>query len=64
MTSEIVSAVIGAIRTFIINKISYNKKIKGYRKVFMSPYKMELLKLPTYIESATYIVNYRGNING
>ncbi|EOC0644062.1 hypothetical protein ACVZOT_000914 [Staphylococcus pseudintermedius] len=63
MTSEIVSAVIGAIWAFIINKISYNKKIKGYRKVFMSPYKMELLKLPTYLERATYIVDYRGEIS-
>lgn len=35
MTSEIVSVVIGAIRSYIINKISYNKKIKDYRKAFM-----------------------------
>ncbi|ENU1865501.1 hypothetical protein [Staphylococcus hominis] len=32
MTNEIVSAVIGDIRNYIINKISYNKKIKDYRK--------------------------------
>lgn len=29
----------------------------------MSPYKMELLKLPTYLERATYIVGYRGEIS-
>ncbi|WGZ42396.1 MULTISPECIES: MFS transporter [Mammaliicoccus] len=63
MTSEIVSVVIGAIRSYIINKISYNKKIKDYRKAFMSPYKIELLKLPTYLEKATYIVGYRGEIS-
>lgn len=33
MTSEIVSVVIGAIRSYIINKISYNKKLKIIEKL-------------------------------
>lgn len=63
MINEIVSAVIGDIRNYIINKISYNKKIKDYRKAFISLYKMELLKLPTYLERASYILGYRGEIS-
>ncbi|WP_238925668.1 hypothetical protein [Staphylococcus epidermidis] len=38
-------------------------KNKDYRKYFILPYKMELLKLPTYLERATYIVNYCGEIS-
>ncbi len=29
----------------------------------MSLYKMELLKLPTYLERASYILGYRGEIS-
>lgn len=29
----------------------------------MSLYKMELLKLPTYLEGATYIVDHRGELS-
>ncbi|WP_415404890.1 hypothetical protein ACMVYK_10995 [Staphylococcus epidermidis] len=62
MASEIISVVIEAIRNYIINKISYNKKIKDYRNAFVLPYKIELLKLSTYLERATYIVGYCGEI--
>lgn len=63
MASEIISVVIEAIRNYIINKISYNKKIKDYRNAFVSPNKIELLKLSTYLERATYIVDYYGEIS-
>ncbi|MGD3157889.1 hypothetical protein [Staphylococcus cohnii] len=63
MASEIISAVIEAIQNYIINKILYNKKIKDYRNAFVSPYKIELLKLSTYLERATYIVDYCGEIS-
>ncbi|HDK4711812.1 hypothetical protein K4Q87_04105 [Staphylococcus epidermidis] len=63
MASEIISEVIEAIRNYIINKILYNKKIKDYRNSFVSPYKIELLKLSTYLERATYIVDYCGEIS-
>lgn len=36
MTNEIVSAVIGDIHNYIINKISYNKKIKIIEKLYVA----------------------------
>lgn len=38
-------------------------KNKDYRKDFILPYKIKLLKLSTYLERATYIVGYCGEIS-